>query len=704
MGAPDRLISLPIADSPLIAASLGWAALIESLPEAAWLVDGRSTLVVTANTAAHRLLGAMPGHLMGERAESLLVTPEDLAYWSEALNANPGELQSEADIRSADGQTRRVMRSIRPFVHGGCGTFFYMVVLTDLTEHHRTEQQLQQTLSELQATLESTADGILVTDLSGHIRAFNRRFSRMWTLPQALLLEPRDDEAVHAWMRDQVQDVDAYDTRQRALANAARMTAIDRLHLKSGLVLERAALPLWHHGQPVGRVYSFRDLSERLAADQRIAELSQTDALTGLPNRAELSAAVERAARQAAAGGPGFALMLVDLDRFSLLNETLGATTADLVLLEVARRLRLCLRQGDLAARLGSDQFALLIHEADTRAAEATARRLLDAVSATTQVDGMPFTLTCSIGVAVSPLHGTGADDLLGNADEAMRRAKAAGRATWRMHTLRRASDPRVPIRMDHAMRQALAHERFRVYYQPQIDTQTGAVVGAEALLRWYDAAFGGDVSPARFIPVAEDSGLIVALGDWVLRQAVQQAAIWQKSGVHVPVAVNVSALQFHQPDFLNQVAGILAQHDLAPKWLELEVTESILLKDADDTLARLSDLAALGLRLSIDDFGTGYSNLAYLKRLPVHKLKIDRSFVSGLPSDGRDAGIVTAILQLARALGMDAIAEGVENPQQLQFLQQAGCAHFQGYLFAPALDPVRFETRWRSSRVSRPG
>jgi diguanylate cyclase (GGDEF)-like protein len=394
--------------------------------------------------------------------------------------------------------------------------------------------------------------------------------------------------------------------------------------------------------------------------------------------------------------------MLVDLDRFSTLNESLGASSADLVLLEVARRLRQCLRQGDVAARIGGDQFALLIHGADVPSAETAAKRVLQAVSATTQVGNLSFTLTCSIGVAVSPLHGRGLDELLAGADEAMRRAKQGGRATWRMHSLRRATDPRVSIRMDHAMRQALANNRFRVCYQPQVDIASGAVVGAEALLRWHDPEFGGEVSPARFIPVAEDSGLIIALGDWVLRQTLRQAALWHGAGLDIPVAVNVSALQFHQPGFSEQVANDLRHCKLPPHLLELEVTESLLLRDADDTLARLQALAALGVRLSIDDFGTGYSNLAYLKRLPLTQLKIDRSFITGLPGDTQDAGIVTAILQLARALGIEAIAEGVEKIEQHQFLKKAGCERFQGFLFAPALDAARFEARWRTSRLVR--
>ncbi|MFO1269773.1 MAG: EAL domain-containing protein [Rubrivivax sp.] len=242
-------------------------------------------------------------------------------------------------------------------------------------------------------------------------------------------------------------------------------------------------------------------------------------------------------------------------------------------------------------------------------------------------------------------------------------------------------------------MRQALVSGQFRLAYQPQVDLEGGRIVGAEALLRWRDPKLG-DVSPARFIPVAEESGFIVAIGDWVLAQAVRQATLWHQRGWTVPVAVNVSALQFHQAQFVERVAGVLAVSGLPPQLLELELTESILVNEAEEALARLRALKRLGVHLSIDDFGTGYSSLAYLKQFPIGKLKIDRSFVRGLPGDEADAGIVRAILQMSRALGMRAIAEGVESEQQRQFLVAEGCAEMQGFLYAPALEPAAFEQR----------
>jgi diguanylate cyclase (GGDEF)-like protein/PAS domain S-box-containing protein len=691
MGASDSLgIQLPV-EGP--AALEAWASLVHRMPQAAWLVDGRTLRVLLANDQAHRMLAWPTGALVGTVADTLIETPEDLLFWADAPHAPDAGLESQALVVARDGRLLRVDRCIQPFVHGSGNHPYYLVTLIDQTSRLAAEEHLEQALDELKATLESTADGILVTDLNGRIRAFNRRFAVVWGM-SASLLESRDDAAVHAWLRNQVTDPEAYDTRMRDVVNATRLTVEDRLVLSDQRVVERLASPLWHRGQPKGRVYAFRDLSERLAADQRIAELSRFDALTGLPNRAAFAQAIERAVKPAGHGeGSGeFAVLLLDLDRFSAFNESLGAAQSDLVLVEVARRLRAVMRQGDVAARMGGDQFAMLVHEADRQAAEVTARRVLQAVAAPSEVDGLEFTLTCSIGLAASPAHGRQADALLSAAEEALRRAKAAGRACWRMHVPRRTVDARAAIRMDHAMRIALAQNRFRVHYQPQVDLLSGDIVGAEALLRWHDPDFGGEVSPARFIPEAEASGLIIALGDWVLRRAVEQAACWWTAGRKLPVAVNVSALQFEQPGFAQQVAQTLAEFQLPACGLELEVTESVLVEDADEAMARMQELHRLGVRLSIDDFGTGYSNLGYLKRLPIRQLKIDRSFVRGLPADASDVGLVTAMLQMARALGLEAVAEGVETAEQREFLARAGCSRYQGFLMAPALDVAGFD------------
>ncbi|MFM7505805.1 MAG: putative bifunctional diguanylate cyclase/phosphodiesterase, partial [Rubrivivax sp.] len=387
-------------------------------------------------------------------------------------------------------------------------------------------------------------------------------------------------------------------------------------------------------------------------------------------------------------------VLVIDLDRFGQINDSLGHAVGNDILLDVARRIQRCLRRGDLLARVGGDQFAIVVSPADAAFAERLAARVLAEIKKPRSVGDSQFTLTCSIGVALAPSHGRDADQLMGRAEHAMRAVKGAGRGNWRMHQVRAEVDWRSHMRLDHSMRQALAANRFRLSFQPQVCLQTGEITGAEALLRWLDPELG-EVAPGRFIKVAEESGFIVQLGEWVLRSAVGQAARWHAQGRSLPVAVNVSALQFQQAHFVERVAEALDMAGIPPRLLELELTESILLHDeGGEMLQRLDALARLGVQMSIDDFGTGYSSLAYLKRIPVSKLKIDRAFVAGLPGDEGNAAIVRAILQMARALGKSVIAEGVEAEQQRQFLQDSGCNEYQGFLYAPALDALSFEQR----------
>jgi diguanylate cyclase (GGDEF)-like protein len=696
------LSALPTAD-----ALAAWRRLIDALGEPAWLVCARQQVVLAINSEALALLGQAEAAVLGQAADALIATPEDMAFWDEARGAAPAEaatarLQSHTVLVDASGRLVQVTRRIRQLAGSAdAAPPPFLVVVHDRSEEQREIDERELLVSELQATLESTADGILVTDLAGRIRAFNRRFAQIWGLPEALLTERRDD-AVYDWMRRSVVDPEAYTRRLAAINEATLLQASERLALHSGQVLERVTQPQNCRGRPCGRVWAFRDHTELVTAGQRIEALSSTDALTGLFNRRQMGSALTDAIRHCRRSAGSLALLLLDLDRFKQINDSLGHQIGDRVLLDCADRLKTCLRQGDLVARIGGDQFALLVHEADARAAESTARRVLEAISRPCSVDGLQFTLTCSVGVALYPADGSDGDTMVRHAESAMQRAKQGGRGCFRFHQAHQDADMRQRMRLDHAMRQALASQRFRLHYQPQIDLKTGRVVGAEALIRWRDPELG-EVSPGQFIPVAEETGFIIAIGDWVLEQAVRQAARWRDAGLEMPVSVNVSALQFQQADFNDRVATVLREQGLAGGLLELELTESILVHEANEALARLSQLSRLGVRLAIDDFGTGYSSLSYLKRFPIDRLKIDRSFVSGVPGTESDAAIVRAIVQLAQALGMKVIAEGVETEPQRAFLLELGCDEFQGFLFAPALDALSFEERVRPGRDRSP-
>ncbi len=664
-----------------------WATLIEGLFDAVWLVDAQDLKIVAANAAAGTLFGTDAPSLCGRTAPDLGASAEDIVFWDEVAAGVCDAIHSDTIIRRIDGAIVPVTRRVSPLAGG-----VLVVTLRDLSAQRAAADELETRLAELRATFESSADGLLVTDLNGVVRNFNRRFAAMWGLPDHLLMR-RDDRAVAQWMRQNVTESGEYTRRLNVLLESAQLQSTDIITLTSGVVLERVSMPQLSRGRPIGRVFSFRDISEKIANRQRIDELSQTDVLTGLPNRRAIAERVEFSLAFTQNGGRPFALMVLNLDRFKQVNDTLGLGVGDRVLLEATERMRSCLRPTDTLARLGGDEFVLLLHPADAGIAERMARRLLETMARPFAIDALNFTVTCSIGIVLCPSDGQSFDELMRRADAAMHTVKEAGRGSFRFHRAQRDGGHRSQMRLDHAMRLALARGLFRLHYQPQVDLRTGQVVGAEALIRWTDPVLG-EVAPAEFIPVAEDSGVIIQIGDWVLAQAVKQAAIWHAKGLSLPVALNVSALQFQQPGFVERVAHELRSAGLPAHLLELELTESILLNDSQEAQVRLAALHKLGVLLSIDDFGTGYSSLVYLKRLPIGRLKIDQSFIRQLPGDASDGAIVNAIIQLARALKLRVIAEGVETEAQRAFLLQAGCDAYQGFLYAPAQDVMTFESR----------
>ena len=672
-----------------------WRAFIESMLHAVWLIDATTLRVVAANHAAGALMGVPSAELIGRGVLDLAATPEDLCFWGEVAEGLGDSIESETFVCRLGGGTAPVTRRVSRVEPRG-GPALYVVALHDRSEQLRIERTLEATAADLRATLESTDDGILVTDLSGRIRNFNRRFAALWNIPDDLLTR-REDDAVLEWMRRSVVEPGPYMRRLATIDDATLLQASDVLKLHSGKVLERVATPQCSAGRPIGRVFSFRDITEKLEARERIQVLSYTDALTGLPNRRLLADRVEVALAVARRENSPFALLFLNLDRFKHINETLGHTFGDRVLLEVAERLKGSIREVDTVARLGGDEFVLLAHQADENGAEAAAWRVLEALKRPFNGGDLSFTVTASIGIAMQPNDGSSFDELMRRAESAMLDVKHAGRAAFRFHRPRPSQTDalaRSRMHLDHAMRQALAQGRFRLHYQPQVEIAGERIVGAEALIRWRDPELG-EISPGEFIPVAEETGFIVPIGEWVLHQAVKQAAAWQAAGMPTVVSINVSALQFQQPGFVDGVASVLREAGLAAEWLELELTESILLQDAQDAMLRLQALAQLGVKLAIDDFGTGYSSLAYLKRFPIGRLKIDRSFISGLPDDESDAGIVRAIISMGQALRLQIIAEGVETLAQRDFLQQAGCDLFQGFLCSPALDVLDFEAQF---------
>ncbi len=425
-----------------------------------------------------------------------------------------------------------------------------------------------------------------------------------------------------------------------------------------------------------------RDITERKFATEQIKRLAYSDQLTGLANRVLLRDRFRNALGLARQQGRPLSLLNLDLDHFKTINDSLGHQVGDRLLVEVARRLEAQLRPGDTLSRSGSDEFLVLLPDAGADTALEVVRRLIQTVALPYQVQDEPLFLTASIGIALYPEDGTTIETLMSNADAAMHQVKQESRNNFQFFTPSVQQRSSRHLRLSNALHQALERREFQLLYQPQLDLRTNRIIGAEALLRWTTAELG-PVSPGEFIPIAEANGLIVPIGDWVLRQALRDAAGWVQPGVQasaLTVSVNISAVQFRDSDLPGRVLRLLEEERLPPARLELELTESVTLDNPERAVLLMDRLFNEGIQLAIDDFGTGYSSLSYLKRIRAHKLKIDQSFVRGLAADRDDHAIVLTIINLARTMGMRAIAEGVETPEQVELLRRAGCDEIQGY------------------------
>ena len=781
-----------------------WSQALNWVTEAVWLIDSETLTVVFANGAAQKLLGERAEAMVGRPVQEFAAAPQDVYRWQSCFDAGSEDV-SFTQIVHASGRVIPVEQRIR-VIKESRHPRLLLWTLSDRTEQDASERELESLLTELRATLDSAADGMLVCGAQGDIRAFNHKLAQIWNLPEALLSE-RNDDAIWKYLRSQVLDVESYERQLKLLELHPMVECCDVLRLRSGKVIERRGVPLRNHGVAAGRIFSFRDitqeaeiqnglrvaaqvfessldaifitdsqgvivkanpacsqllggaaqvgsyatslfamlepdwlqavhdawnsqghweggrvlqradgsrctvslswvashdvqgnlqqsigfirdLTQQQAAQKKIEQLAFRDALTGLHNRLSLGQHVERVLASEAANH--FAVLFLDLDRFKIINDSLGHQFGDRVLKLVAQRLKSCLRPQDVLCRLGGDEFVLYLHGCQKEHSERVAKRIQEAMQEPLMLDGLGFTVQCSIGVAHYPEHGATLDELIKQADTAMYRVKANGKGHYGFYEPAMSAELVGRVQMEHALRQALDAKALSVVYQPQVDIDSGRIIGCEALLRWKDDRLGV-ISPGTFIPLAEESGFIVQMGAWVLEQAIKDAARWIKQDVGVKVSVNVSSLELQQPDFAARVSSLLSAYGLPACWLELELTESMLLQTEPAILHCVEHLAELGVHMVIDDFGTGYSNLAYLKRMPITKLKIDQSFVRGLPDDLSDKAIVEAVVGLGRALDVEIVAEGVESTAQRDALQKMGCRFFQGYLCAPGLESARF-------------
>jgi diguanylate cyclase (GGDEF)-like protein/PAS domain S-box-containing protein len=557
-----------------------------------------------------------------------------------------------------------------------------------------------------QITLNCIGDAVVCADTAGKITFLNLVAEKLtgWTLR----------EAVGRPMPEVFRILDM--SSGKATENTAEVAILQirALHLPSNCILLRrdeSQIPIEHSiapirdraGQATGAVIVFRDVSAAQAMAQQITHSAEHDFLTGLPNRMLLNDRIGQAIAMAQRDLMPVAVLFLDLDGFKHINDSLGHPIGDKLLQSIAKRLVDCVRASDTVSRQGGDEFVVLLPQAEHPEDAATiASRLLRAVAEAHSIDQRDLHVTTSIGVSVYPDDGQDAETLIKNADTAMYQAKENGRQSFQF--FKPAMNARAVERqsIEESLRRAMERQEFALHYQPKISLTTGAITGAEALIRWTHPT-RGPISPAQFIPIAEDSGLILSIGNWVLRQACAQARAWVDAGLpSVTMAVNVSAIEFRATGFLEGLFMILSETGLDPKSLELELTETVLMKHAESTAAILQILRQRGIRVAVDDFGTGYSSLSYLRKLPIDALKIDQSFVRQISTGGDDLAIVSAVINMARSLKLRVIAEGVETQTEVDFLQLHRCDEAQGYYFAKPMPPGQFASLLRH-RIPKP-
>ena len=576
-----------------------------------------------------------------------------------------------------------------------------LATVRDITERKLADDALLLKTAMLEAQAETTIDGILVVDESDHIVLANKQFGLDFGIPQEVL-STGDDLIVRQHFADQVEAPDAFVKRVNYLNSHRSEKSRDELRFKSGKIFDRYSAPLVDSkGRYRGRIWYFRDITDRKVAEERIQFLAYYDALTGLPNRTLLQDRLAKALAGASRRNDKVALLFLDLDGFKIINDSLGHSVGDLLLKQIADRLKRFSRDQDTVARLGGDEFLIVLSDVkDIPDAAVAAERLMDAMTGGFVVQGHPLSVSCSLGISIFPEHGVDGETLIKNADAAMYSAKDNGRNNIQLFTDQMNAQAVERLALESSLRRALEKKELFLVYQPQMDVATGKITGLEALLRWQHPELGL-VPPDRFIRIAENSGLIIPIGEWVLRAACSQARRWQDEGIPaVVVAVNVSAVQFRQPGFCELIKRVLEETGLAPQYLGLELTEGLLLADADVTFAVLQDLKAMGLSLAIDDFGTGYSGFSYLRHFWVSKLKIDRSFIRDVAVNPDDAAITAAIISMAKSLRLKAVAEGVENEAQMSFLRAHHCDEIQGYYFSRPLTAEKAADKLRDTMM----
>ncbi len=636
------------------------------------------------NPAAEKLFGWAEQEALDTRTS---IVPDALKATTLLLRARAeaGETVwiEETQRQHRDGHAIDVSMSIAPIYGADQEVNGTMVTITDLTRRKQAEAALRESESQLRLAMDAAQMGMWSWDSESDRLTSSEGLNQLWG--HGSEAAPRDYRALKSQMHP--DDRELFEaTMRHAIRQGSDFSVDYRVVWPDGSehwIANRGQV----HRNPDGRARRVigvaMDMTERKNAEQRIAHMAHHDALTGLPNRVLLRDRIQQAIAQAHRTGTRLAVLFIDLDRFKTINDSLGHQLGDRLLQAVASRILVCVREGDTVSRVGGDEFVIVIPAIESSSDAATvAGKIHEVLASSFHLHGNDLHVAASIGISLYPSDGADAETLMRNADTAMYHAKDSGRGNFQFFTHHMNVAAQQRLQLENSLRRALENGEFELHYQPLFDLRDRSITGFEALLRWTPPG-GVTVPPGEFITAAEESGLIVPIGDWVLLEALREARNWQAAGRALFVSVNVSANQLGRASFVDRLRTLIDETGIDPALVELEVTESVIIEGAGDAREALDHIAALGVGIAIDDFGTGYSGLAYLKRLPIDTVKIDQSFVRDLTVDPDDAAIVTAIVAMARSLGVDVVAEGVETEEQLAELQRLGCHRAQGFLLA---------------------
>jgi diguanylate cyclase (GGDEF)-like protein/PAS domain S-box-containing protein len=667
--------------------------MIDATPAATTITRYEDGTFLEANQAALELFGRSREEVLGQTALSIALwpNPEDRARLMASMQAGERIYLRPVTVRRKSGEIRDLLVSAA-WVELDKQKQMLMSAV-DITEVRRTEELLRRSEERFEKIFQASPDAIVISRLSdGRYLEVNQRWLELFGFKR--------EEAVGRTAFDLGVWVDPAERPRFVAAVRERGALRDfeaRFRKKSGAIIDAliSAEEIDIDGE-AHLIVPIMDITDRKRAEERIQQLATRDALTGLPNRLLLNDRLSLSISQAERHGGSLAVLFVDLDRFKYINDSLGHVIGDAFLKRVAERLSGIMRQGDTLARIGGDEFVVLLENIIPLedAAGQVARKILSSFAEPFSVEGHTLSCSCSIGISVFPSDATTPQMLIRDADTAMYHVKESGRGAYRYFSAEMNTRMQDRLQLEIGLRKAIADRQFELVYQPKVDIASGEVTGLEALLRWRHPDWGV-VPPGRFISVAEDTGLIVEIGRWVLEEACRQLREWRERGLSLqPVAVNLSVRQF-TPALVGEISSSMGAFGVNPGLIELEITESLFMQDAEEVDDILKGLSRLGAKVVIDDFGTGYSSLGYIRHFTVNALKIDRAFLSEITDSSQDAAIVRAVITMCRGLGIRVIAEGVETPEQLGILRKLHCDEYQGYLFSPPMAAEEIARRY---------